>query len=102
MKTFIIKIKQKTKSMDYRDYQQDADDAIFTELVTNNTDKCLVKMFCGAGKSLLMRNCAVAQDKALVVYVFPSLNLIDQFYSEYLYNDYPRPQAELFLRPTPV
>jgi superfamily II DNA or RNA helicase len=70
-----------TKS--YRYYQQDADDAIFEEL--QNSDKCLVKMFCGTGKSLLMRNCAIAKNKSLVVYVMPSLNLINQFYNDYLY-----------------
>jgi superfamily II DNA or RNA helicase len=68
-----------TKS--YRYYQQDADDAIFEEL--QNSDKCLVKMFCGTGKSLLMRNCAIAKNKSLVVYVMPSLPLIGQFYDDY-------------------
>jgi superfamily II DNA or RNA helicase len=67
---------------DYRYYQKEADDAIFAELETNK--KCIVKMFCGTGKSLLMRKCKVIQNKNLVAFVFPSLSLIDQFYDDYL------------------
>ena len=70
----------------FRDYQEEADNAIYEELLINS--KCLVKMFCGTGKSILMRKCKIVQNKKLVVYVFPSLSLIDQFYTEYL-NDYP-------------
>ena len=67
-----------------RKYQEEADDAIYNELVINDNNKCIVKMFCGTGKSLIMRNCRMAQDKKLVVYVFPSLNLIEQFCCDYL------------------
>ena len=66
-------------------YQTEADDAIHEELLIN--DKCIVKMFCGTGKSLIMRRCKTIEDKKLVVFVFPSLSLIRQFYEEYL-NDY--------------
>jgi superfamily II DNA or RNA helicase len=66
----------------YRYYQEEADNAICQELLMSN--KCLVKMFCGTGKSLLMRNCKANKNKNLVVYVFPSLNLINQFYDDYL------------------
>ena len=66
----------------FRYYQEEADNAIYEELLVNN--KCIVKMFCGTGKSLLMRRCKTAENKNLVVYVFPSLSLIDQFYSDYL------------------
>jgi len=66
----------------FRYYQSEADDAIFQELQVSN--KCLVKMFCGSGKSLLMRKCKIVQNQNLVVYVFPSLSLIEQFYSDYL------------------
>jgi len=45
-------------------------------------------MFCGTGKSLLMRKCSIIDDAKLVVYVFPSLSLIVQFYGEYL-RDFP-------------
>ena len=69
---------------DYRYYQEEADVAIENEL--SITDKCIVKKFCGTGKSLLMRKCKSIQNKNLVVYVFPSLCLIDQFYDDYLFN----------------
>ena len=68
----------------FRDYQEEANQSISEELLINNT--CLVKMFCGTGKSLLMRNCDLVKDKKLVVYVFPSLSLIDQFVSDYLFD----------------
>jgi superfamily II DNA or RNA helicase/crotonobetainyl-CoA:carnitine CoA-transferase CaiB-like acyl-CoA transferase len=66
----------------FRQYQVEADEAIYTELLVN--DSCLVKMFCGTGKSLLMCQARVLQNKKLVVYVFPSLCLIDQYYSQYV------------------
>jgi ribosomal RNA-processing protein 8 len=68
----------------YRYYQEEADKAIYEELLINN--KCIVKMFCGTGKSLLMRKCRIIKSKKLVVYVFPSLSLIDQFYTDYLHD----------------
>jgi len=68
----------------YRYYQEEADKAIYEELLINN--KCIVKMFCGTGKSLLMRKCRIIKNKKLVVYVFPSLSLIDQFYTDYLHD----------------
>jgi superfamily II DNA or RNA helicase len=70
----------------FRIYQSEADKAIFDELIEN--DKCLVKMFCGTGKSRLMRYCRIAQGKPLVVYVVPSLSLLEQFYEDYL-QDFP-------------
>lgn len=71
--------------MDYgfRYYQKEADEAIYNELFINNNSKCLVKMFCGTGKSRLMRYCRAAQNKNLVVYVVPSLALLHQFYTDY-------------------
>jgi ribosomal RNA-processing protein 8 len=71
-------------SKEFRYYQQEADIAIYNELLIN--DKCIVKMFCGTGKSLLMRRCKIIENKKLIVYVFPSLSLIDQFYKDYLYD----------------
>jgi predicted helicase len=71
----------------FRDYQEDADNAIYGELHTNNQRKCIVKMFCGSGKSILMQKCKLVEHlktEDLLVYVFPSLSLIDQFYKEYL------------------
>ena len=70
----------------FRYYQTEADNAIFQELIQNN--KCISKMFCGTGKSLLMRKCKVSKQK-LCVYVFPSLSLIDQFHTIYLL-DFPK------------
>jgi superfamily II DNA or RNA helicase len=64
----------------FRYYQQEADDAIYS----NEDKRCVVVMFCGTGKSLVMRYCKIVQDKQLVVYVFPSLSLIEQFHSSYL------------------
>jgi superfamily II DNA or RNA helicase/SAM-dependent methyltransferase len=71
---------------EFRKYQKKADEAIFEELQENN--KCLVKMFCGTGKSKLMRYCSIAQNKKLIVYVVPSLSLLEQFYTDYL-QDFP-------------
>ena len=73
-------------SSTFRYYQEEANVAICNELLAN--DKCLVKMFCGTGKSLLMRKCSIIDAAQLVVYVFPSLSLIDQFYMDYLH-DFP-------------
>ena len=69
----------------FRYYQKECDDGIYEELYNN--DKCLVKMFCGTGKSLLMRKCKIIVDKNLVVFVFPTLSLIDQFYDTYFDGD---------------
>ena len=69
------------KLKEFRKPQAEADDATYEESLINN--KCIAKMFCGTGKSLLMRKCKSAQDQKLLVYVFPSLTLIDQFCSEY-------------------
>lgn len=67
-----------------RTYQNEALKLINEELNINDAKKCLVKMFCGTGKSAIMRNFQVSQDVKLVVYVFPSLSLISQFTYEYL------------------
>jgi len=73
-----------TMSKPFYYYQKEADHLIYKELVLNKQNKCIVKMFCGTGKSLLMRKCKVIQNQPLVVFVFPSLSLIEQFYTEYL------------------
>ena len=73
------------KVMKFREYQKECDDRIYEELCNNN--KCLVKMFCGTGKSLIMRKCKIIIDKNLVVFVFPSLSLIEQFYDDYFVGD---------------
>jgi len=65
-----------------RYYQKEADDAIYNGLLVNN--KCIVKMFCGTGKSLIMRYCKSTEKQKLCVYVFPSLSLIEQYKDDYL------------------
>jgi len=66
----------------FRYYQQEANNLICDNLLHN--DKCIIKMFCGTGKSLLIRKCDIISNKKLVVFVFPSLSLIEQFYDTYL------------------
>ena len=85
----IIKIDTSQDSRKLRHYQERAIDAIEESLKTES--KCLIKMFCGTGKSLVMRkikylNCLTVN---LIVYVFPRLELIKQFTRDYLFN-YPK------------
>jgi superfamily II DNA or RNA helicase len=61
-----------------RPYQLDALLSIFP------LEKCLVKMFCGTGKSRIITNLMIHEQKALNVVVFPSLALISQYTSDYL------------------
>jgi len=49
--------------------------------------KCLVKMFCGTGKSTIITNVIIHEKKELSVVVFPSLALISQYSADYLNND---------------
>lgn len=67
-------------SKPWRPYQREADEQISFTI----ENKRLVKMFCGTGKSLLMRYGKAFQDHSLCVYVFPSLSLIEQFNTDYL------------------
>jgi superfamily II DNA or RNA helicase len=46
--------------------------------------KCIVKMFCGTGKSRVIREVVLNQKKDLSIIVFPSLALIRQFTNDYL------------------
>ena len=48
--------------------------------------ECLVKMFCGTGKSRVIKRIVIDQNKLLSVVVFPSLALIRQFTKDYLVN----------------
>ena len=45
----------------YRYYQQDSDDAIYECLCILRNSKCIVKKFCGTGKSLVMRYCKIVR-----------------------------------------
>jgi superfamily II DNA or RNA helicase len=67
-------------SKPWRPYQREADEHISFTI----ENKRLVKMFCGTGKSLLMRYGKAFQGHSLCVYVFPSLSLIEQFNTDYL------------------
>jgi superfamily II DNA or RNA helicase len=49
--------------------------------------KCLVKMFCGVGKSIIITNVIIHGKKELNVIVFPSLALIMQYSMDYLLNE---------------
>ena len=69
-------------SAKFRPYQIEIDDAIYNELSKEN--KCIVKAFCGTGKSNIMAYGKAFQNHNLKVYVFPSLSLIDQFNIDYL------------------
>lgn len=68
--------------MEFRQYQNEMDDAIYQELI--NSDRCLIKAFCGTGKSIVMHKGRAFQNHDTLVYVFPSLSLIDQFKTDYL------------------
>jgi superfamily II DNA or RNA helicase len=48
--------------------------------------KCLVKMFCGTGKSRIITNVIIHEKKDLSVVVFPSLALISQYSFDYMNN----------------
>ena len=57
-----------------------------TELLATY-DKCLVKMFCGTGKSRVIRSIILTHQTRLSIVVFPSLALIRQFTADYLADD---------------
>jgi len=63
-----------------RKYQSEAIRAI-----EEHDDDCVVKMFCGSGKSRVMLTYAL-KHTGFKVFVFPSLALISQFRSDYLEN----------------
>ena len=68
-----------------RQYQTDAIESVENELIVREKSKCLVKMFCGTGKSIVMYQLFVLRIVfPLTVFVFPSLALIDQFYTDYI------------------
>jgi len=65
-----------------RPCQQEAHNLIGNILSKNS--KCLVKMFCGSGKSRIIVEIIISQNQELSVVVFPSLALISQFCKGYL------------------
>ena len=52
-----------------------------------DSDKCLVKMFCGSGKTRIVFYLMMTNEYTLSVIVFPSIALITQFNKDYIYND---------------
>jgi ribosomal RNA-processing protein 8 len=52
--------------------------------ILSNQPKCLVKMFCGSGKSRIIVETVISLNNSTSVLVFPSLALIYQFYYDYL------------------
>jgi len=65
-----------------RPYQCSAVDGILRH------PRCLVKMFCGTGKSIVMTETIARLKKSLTVVVFPSLALVSQFATEYTANQF--------------
>jgi superfamily II DNA or RNA helicase len=56
-------------------------------LLLQTYSECLVKMFCGTGKSRVIKKVIIEQKKLLSVIVFPSLALIRQFTKDYLFGN---------------
>ena len=78
-----IKNKNEKTNMDLsRDCQKDGFQGVETCLQTHN--ECIVKMFCGTGKTRIMVKLTTTQEKTLNVIVFPSLALIQQFSDDYI------------------
>ena len=69
--------------MDLRPYQKDA-----VEAIIGKTGRCVVKMFCGTGKSRVMATVVLREGKPLSVVVFPSLALVQQFSTDYVMGAY--------------
>ena len=65
-----------------RKCQIDAFNGIMNILRTDA--KCITKMFCGTGKSRVIREVVLNQKKDLSIIVFPSLALIRQYTNDYL------------------
>lgn len=74
----------RVKIIEDRPIQTKAFDKI-TELL-QTCDECLVKMFCGTGKSRVIQRIILERKHPLSVVVFPSLALIRQFTNDYLGN----------------
>ena len=72
------------KIIEERPIQTKAFDKI-TELLQTHSE-CLVKMFCGTGKSHVIKRVILEHKYSLSVIVFPSLALIRQFTNDYLGN----------------
>ena len=69
--------------MDLRSYQITAVDKVLS-----SQGRCVVKMFCGTGKSRVMATVALREKKHMNVIVFPSLALVQQFSTDYVQGAY--------------
>ena len=58
----------------------------FENIINSITQKTLLKMFCGSGKTRIAFKTIVYYQKNLSVIVFPNIGLIDQFNMDYLLN----------------
>ena len=67
-----------------RTHQSNAIHAIYKSF--DNYNKCLVKMFCGTGKSRIIFHMMMNNNNNLSVIVFPSISLITQFNTDYIQN----------------
>ncbi len=72
-------------NINLRKHQLEAVSKIKESLEDN--DKCLVKMFCGTGKTRIVFYIMMNHDEDLLVIVFPSIALITQFNNDYVLND---------------
>jgi superfamily II DNA or RNA helicase len=68
-------------------HQQQCKDNLSKFFETEYESKCLVKMFCGSGKSFVIYDTILAHGKDLSVVVVPSIHLITQFKRDYLIDD---------------
>ena len=71
-------------SLHLRDYQREATQEIIDSFEEH--DRCLLKMWCGTGKTRVFFFHLLEQRLPLSVVVFPSLALVDQFRKDYLDN----------------
>jgi len=63
-------------------HQQEALDAINNSFEDN--DRCLLKMFCGTGKTRVILSLILEMKRNLSVVIFPSIALVQQFDRDYL------------------
>jgi len=56
------------------------------ENALENGNKCLVKMFCGTGKTRIVFYLMMHHDEDFLVIVFPSISLVTQFNVDYVHN----------------
>jgi superfamily II DNA or RNA helicase len=86
-KKILRKVKSYIEKFCDRDNQKKAILAIIRQLVGEELSKCLVKMFCGSGKSRVIIATIISLKKKINVVVVPSLALVQQFYDDYLRRD---------------